>query len=553
MAWIEETAASAQERMATDYRDFVVKMTAAMTGRAVSSEVISAGGTGYAVDDELLLPNGTLPPARWVVTTIGGGGAVTGLRRTSSGCYGLRVTAIAVTAGQGGTGYAVGDVFEIQGGTSREKGKGRVLTETAGVVDTIEVFETGGAYSVAPPAGSATDSTIGEGTGTGLQVDVTTADAALQTATQTSGAGTGCTVTVTTIDGEWTVERSLNNIAINGLTDEKEVVYRGDAGGNAKAPRFAIGTGTTTNGLNTRYWCAVLGLLNFNPSLPMTGQAGRSPGSLTVPPINHPYLLFSENQALTMPMRISITDTRVTGFYNVNRSAGTSTDLNRDMQFYFGFLDRASTQNEDPYPMFIAGNASQVDLDPLAESVFITGLGEARKPDSSGGSSCGFYFYRAETQTWIEVNNPLTDSSIEDHVILPIGRNRDLTEAPQNYGSGGSGTVPLPLIPGSVSKANRDPSSTAIVSTPGSVRRFPKIPLTLVSRPGGINNAANDTVRGRLAGVLWRYNSDLTGGAAINHSEDILVDPAPASTRYTVAQTHALNERYHYVAFENTL
>ncbi len=61
----------------------------ALGSGTVLSEVIAAGGTGYAVNENITVLGGVYgsSPATYTVTTIGGSGAVTGLTRTFSGQY----------------------------------------------------------------------------------------------------------------------------------------------------------------------------------------------------------------------------------------------------------------------------------------------------------------------------------------------------------------------------------------------------------------------------------------------------------------------------------
>lgn len=60
----------------------------------------------------------------------------------------------ALTIGAGGTGYSVGDEFSITGGTG-SGGEGIVTAVAAGVVTAAKIIN-GGAYTVVPPALSAT-------------------------------------------------------------------------------------------------------------------------------------------------------------------------------------------------------------------------------------------------------------------------------------------------------------------------------------------------------------------------------------------------------------
>ena len=68
----------------------------------------------------------------------------------------------------GGTGYVVGDIVTVSGGTSVVAATIRVTTEAAGVVTGIEVWNAG-SYSVTP--GATNVATTG-GTGTGFTVDL---------------------------------------------------------------------------------------------------------------------------------------------------------------------------------------------------------------------------------------------------------------------------------------------------------------------------------------------------------------------------------------------
>ncbi len=63
--------------------------------------------------------------------------------------------AIALAVIAGGTGYSVGDVFSITGGTSSDQGFGIVDAVTAGVVTAAHVLDPG-TYTVVPGAASAT-------------------------------------------------------------------------------------------------------------------------------------------------------------------------------------------------------------------------------------------------------------------------------------------------------------------------------------------------------------------------------------------------------------
>jgi hypothetical protein len=82
----------------------------ALGSGTVLSEVIAAGGTGYAVNENITVLGGVFgsSPATYTVTTIGAGGVVTGLTRTFSGQYTSNPANDASTSSDGaGTGLTL--------------------------------------------------------------------------------------------------------------------------------------------------------------------------------------------------------------------------------------------------------------------------------------------------------------------------------------------------------------------------------------------------------------------------------------------------------------
>ncbi len=87
-----------------------------------------------------------------------------------AGVFGA-ISSIAVTSGQGGTGYANGDLFNINGGNG---GIGIVVSNTGGVVDTVAVTGPGTSPGNSYQTDSGLSTTVNTGGGDGtLQVDLT--------------------------------------------------------------------------------------------------------------------------------------------------------------------------------------------------------------------------------------------------------------------------------------------------------------------------------------------------------------------------------------------
>jgi hypothetical protein len=93
----------------------------ALGSGTVLSEVIAAGGTGYAVNENITVLGGVYgsSPATYTVTSIGGSGAVTGLTRTFSGQYTSNPANNASTSSDGaGTGLTLTLTFGTGTGTT---------------------------------------------------------------------------------------------------------------------------------------------------------------------------------------------------------------------------------------------------------------------------------------------------------------------------------------------------------------------------------------------------------------------------------------------------
>lgn len=110
-----------QTGTATDYKDLLTKLVQVATGNHVATAVISAAGTGYAVNDILTATGGTFSfAATFRVTTVGGGGAITALVLVNGGAYTVNPSSPVSTtvAPAGGSGATVTVTFAATGWTA---------------------------------------------------------------------------------------------------------------------------------------------------------------------------------------------------------------------------------------------------------------------------------------------------------------------------------------------------------------------------------------------------------------------------------------------------
>src|SRR5688572_6598806 len=140
MSWQYEVGTGTAR--ATSYRDFLTKLVAFCTSQKVATVAINAGGTGFAVGDIVQLTHaGAYLNARFEVLTLSGS-AIATLRIVASGAFSNRLTG-AVTVNAGGSGYQASVsniILEVQGGSSREKGKVVATTNGSGVVTSATLF-----------------------------------------------------------------------------------------------------------------------------------------------------------------------------------------------------------------------------------------------------------------------------------------------------------------------------------------------------------------------------------------------------------------------------
>lgn len=545
MAWQPEVGSGSNR--ATGYRDLATKMVAMMSSQHVATVAVNSGGTGYVVGDIVTLTHaGAYLDARFEVTSVSAG-VITGLRINSSGAFSNRIATVAVNAG--GTGYAVNDILEVQGGTAREQGKAKVTSVSSGVVTGVALFETGGAYSTAPGLTGA--STVGIGPAAFAGDDACTLDLTMTGLVGTTGlsvtggTGSGATVDITLAQTGWTVDgRNLNNRTVNSLTDEKEIVLVGDATGKTNKPYVGIITWTATSGINTRYGLALFGMTAHNSATAFHLQPGISFGINTSTGAlqDGTHLLCDEDAAQSMDFWFSVDDLRIAGVINLN-SAAANTDNGEYMHFHMGLMNAYGTETENPYPMLIGASSRTMNIDPSASSQLISGLPEAL---SATGVSAPWWYYEVESSSWESATNSQNlTASARARITYPFG---DLSRL-------NSSTDPDYIVAECVlevfadwSNVTRSAPTRKLYPIPGTTD-YPFLwPVNLITRTGGsTSNNIQDVPRGEVRGWFWLTATNSAGNRITNFSEYYVTI---GSDRYRVFHNHVHIERYQYMALK---
>lgn len=539
---------------AVDYRDFVTKLSQMMCSQHVATVVVNNGGTAtYLVGDIMTLTDASAHlDARFEVTTVSAG-VITGLRINSSGAFALQ--GASATVNVGGSGYQVGDILQVQGGSSRLPMKFEVATLSGSAVATVTLFEDGGVYSAAPGLTGAT--TIGVGSthptvpqtfagdnACTLDLTMTALITPLTAVPITGGSGGGSpTVDITLDQSGWTQLKDSNDYLENTLTDEKEVVLTATEGGSINKPIFGIRTGTDTISVDTRYAVQFVGMIAYNPSLNFDGQVNNSPGvSGSDTFVNGgSYLVFPQGNPITneVDFWLSVDDSRITGAINTNPVAAT--DDGRYESFYVGFGDRAKTETEDPYPMVCFASSREFAEDPTTASPVITSAAEAR----NNGSSGPVYMYFPEDGVWRDMLNNAGGSVVTvPEAVWPFG---DLPEP--------SSGVEFIVTQGTVQfqdnvfKRDRSPPTRILRPVPGTVDKIYRWPVIFSRRVSSTVSQITDNVRLSLRGYFAIFNDDGAGAPINDFSEDYLSEgSAPTvDVRYRVFHNWDLIAKYQYI------
>lgn len=276
-----------------------------------------------------------------------------------------------------GTGWAVGDLFDINGGTTvlGLNATGEILAEAGGIPSSIRIFN-GGAYTVNPGI-AATTSAILPAVGINLTVDTTIL-------------ATG-----------WSVDRA--GLIAGG--PERELIIRGIGAGTDE-----IFMGIRTNrdvGSGTFLW-DIMGATGFDNGELFEDQPGSSKSNAVT-------------AALFTPLNNGIIDYWfvIDGFHvkGIFKSGSTYTNL------YAGFINTFATPAEYPYPLLVMGCETLGTVPFNTSTIAMSGMTDPITNSSGTGGPGGL---REVDGSWNRVQN--SQSSVSSRL-----QRRDLGIWPQGF------------------------------------------------------------------------------------------------------------------------
>lgn len=278
----------------------------------------------------------------------------------------------------GGTGYTVGDVLSVAGGTGTVTALVEVTSVSGGVIDGVRILNQG-VYTVNPSSPNSA----------------------------TGGTGSGASLTLTFAANGWTANR---NSTWSG--SEKEVMLEGEGdGGDA----IHVGWRTFSNAGSGYYNWELHGMTGYSSGQNMEGQPGVSPGfhdNANNPLKCGAYVLLHN---VGLEYWFFITSYRIIGIVRV----GTAY-----FNFYLGWGNRFTTESEYPYPLIVAGHTSS-PTGISNQGQLTSGLTDPWRDDGADGNAAGPMFIRYTDGTWYSVWNGVAGTSsravARDRVVMPAG------------------------------------------------------------------------------------------------------------------------------------
>jgi hypothetical protein len=454
---------------------------------AVSS--VAAGGTGYTVGDVLTASGGTSTiAAQFVVTTVGGGGAVTAVRISQSGAYTSNPGNPVSTTGGTGTGCTLNLTFASNGWTLKRRTK-KAASATVGAGGTG--YTVGDDLTVAlSPAGEAAavfnvDTVSG---GVVTAVSLVTAGRQHETvanpAATTGGTGTGCTLNVTYVDN---------------TDDFNELILQGVGSG---ADQLFIGIRSYATGTPRNFELA--GFTGYTATAPWANQPGVSPGRWDL-----------NEQGAYVPLNTTTINYWL--FINGRRIIGIFKNSGAYPNMYLGWTNPFGTAAEFPYPMYVGGCSSE-----MARAIGSTVIGYSGAVDPVGadGHTSGPHFIRSPEGVWKTVQNSRQSGSAlaasDDLVVWPAGTPGKLN-LPAVDQAGNGILVTTDFIPNT---GNPGTQADRLLQTPGSPNLAVLIP-TMIIEEGNQSNIAR-MVHGELDNLYW-CSSNMDLDAAFAASEDLII------------------------------
>lgn len=523
-----------QNQTVNDKLELLTLMGACATSQHVSAQVLNAAGTGYVVGEIITLTHaGAFADATFEVLTVGGGGEVLTFVRRNWGAFANRIATVTINAA--GSGYLLDDILEIQGGTERQMGKAEVTGVSGTTITAVALFETGGAYSIAPTLTGA--ATLGVGPSTFAGNDAATIDLTMTgligltgNATTASAAGTGFTLDITLTEtgfftGSQNGMRDTNDFLDQESTDfNKQLALSGTVTGGDE-PFVQFMTATAQPAIDVNHYIVWGGSDAFNPSLSFDAQVNQLSSMSAAGQGRYTPMFDAQSQEcwISISERKIAVAIKTQGMVTLTYQSG-----------YTGLLNPFATTVNNPYPMVVYCSSGDDTIFP--DDTQITGPVEAM---THSGSLDPYAARRGEDATVGGWRNSSPFGTVQrQRTVYPGGEGNNQTnsfDASTITGDGRRQWFDIILPTGAA-------ATVVMLPTPDSGGAlFIPIPVVLIegnstSEPVDVA----DKLRGEMENMYWITGIDAAGATIA--AEDTVTDQN--GVRYRVFRSGSRTESY---------
>lgn len=523
---------------ATDYKDFLNQIRQVATSSGCTVVAINGGGTGYTVGDILTVTGGTKTHTARVRVTSVSSGVINGIVVDEGGAYTANPSNPVSVTGGTGSGATFNLTFASNGWTqlvyNQQASSAAVVAGGTGWTTGNVATVSGGTRTTA--ATFTVTASAGAITSLALLVagDYDTVPA---NAVSLTGAGSGATANITWIDAVG--ERTL---ILNGAGSGADNIVAGFR--TYQTP--ATGPNPSEVRQELCYNWGVFSCPTFSSASLWYAQTNITPGFNTstgaLGTAGGHYIPLKTNDGVPITFYLSVTPSRI--YFGARLSNGG--EIVHYASMYLGFHNRYGSAGDQPYPIHVASTTALAashwrdkEIGRLSSIVQCSGINGL----TSGPSS----YLRAGT-TWQEIKNiierhttdPTRDIS-QNYTIYPYGkptlRNANhVGVAGGTYAHPWNDWIPFPPI-GTVSPGTPTLERHLMMPTPdGAVVRRMLVPATLIA-----STASEEGLVGEMDGVYWIASEGLT-------AEDYADDAS--NQRYRVFMTGNQKERYHMFALK---
>ena len=510
------------EGSTTDYRDLVDLLEEFATNDNVQTVAVNAGGTGYVVGDILTVAGGTSTTAATLEVTSVAAGVIDGIRVRNGGAYTVdpTLTANAVTGGTG-SGATMNLTMQASGWVTNRK-----LVQLGCI--TVQAINNGGSGYIV------NDIVTLDSSG---DPDITAVTEATFRVQAVDGGGAVTAITVET-PGEYSAsDGGAGGVATTGGTgtgliidpffdneaDETELLLQGSGSG---ADEIYVGIRTFTFTVEGAKNWELAGMTGFDTTQEWQGQPGISPGRW-------------DNQSPAGGCFVPLRDVAMNYWMSINSrriifvvQAGSTYHSG-----HLGFIDPFATSTQYPYPLYIAATSSEPTR--TADSAD-AGQGGFPDPVADGAADLGPGNLRTPSGAWRKVTNAYDNSG---------NLSRLTSDTINMWPFASRGSISLPTIDNwvnsqpaaarfSFSIIERGIGTTPdfrIEPTPGTGDAFqPMFPCTLLEYN-------EEQIYGQVAGVFWVSTSQDGGSSAVS-GDTFVVN----GDRFRVFQNVSRTEIYNF-------